>query len=186
LTHRLTLLCHGRSTARPSAFPADEPLADGEREKIVELVARLGRCDRVLSSPAQAARQTAELFDENFAFDQALVDIHHGRWAGRKIADVQASEPEALAEWMADPDFAPDGGESPAMLLARISAWLADRRSDKGHTIAVTHPHVLRTAMISILGASMEAGPRIDIQHLSTVDLRSDGQRWTLRSLGRL
>ncbi|CAN7243069.1 histidine phosphatase family protein [Rhizobium sp. LjRoot254] len=186
MTTRLTLICHGRTTARPSAFPADEPLAPDEILKIKELVPLLGKPDRVLSSPAHAAWQTAELISENFLVDRALADINYGRWSGARISDVQASEPESLAEWMDNPDFVPHGGESHADLLARIGAWLEPRLGERGHTVAVTHPNVARAAIIAVLGAPPQAFRSIDVEHLSIADLRSDGRRWALRSLGRL
>jgi broad specificity phosphatase PhoE len=186
LTVRLTLICHGQTTARPSAFPADEPLRSSEFAKIRELVPQLGRPDRVLSSPAHAAWQTAELISENFLVDRMLADINYGRWTGISIADVQASEPESLAEWMDNPDFVPNGGESHADLVARTAAWLSVRWDENGHTVAVTHPNVVRAAVITVLGAAPEAFRHIDIEHLGMADIRSDGSRWALRSLGRL
>lgn len=186
MTTRLTLLCHGRTTAQPSAFPADEPLAPDERPKIRKLASHLGKPDRVLSSPAHAAWQTAELISENFLVDRALADINYGRWTGRRISDVQASEPESLAEWMENPNFVPQGGESHAELLARILGWLEASLGERGHTIAVTHPNVVRAAVIAALGAAPAAFRNIDVEHLAVADLRSDGRRWALRSLGRL
>lgn len=186
LTTRLTLLCHGRTTARPSAFPADEPLAPHEHLKIGELAPQLGKPDRVLSSPAHAAWQTAELISENVLVDRALADINYGKWIGMRISDVQASEPESLAEWIENPDFVPHGVESHADLLARIGAWLEARTGERGHTLAVTHPNVVRAVVIAVLGAAPGAFRNIDVEHLSVADIRSDGRRWTLRSLGRL
>jgi broad specificity phosphatase PhoE len=186
LTARLTLICHGRTTARPSSFPADEPLAPDEPKKIRELALQLGTPEQVLSSPAHAAWQTAELISENFLVDRTLADINHGRWTGQRISDVQASEPESLAEWMDNPDFAPHGGESRADLHARIAEWLNSRLGEKGHTVAVTHPNVIRAAVVTVLGAPPQAFRNIDVEHLSIADLRSDGRRWTLRSLGRM
>jgi broad specificity phosphatase PhoE len=186
VTTRVTLICHGRTTARPSAFPADEQLAPDELPRIRELAPLLGTPDRVLSSPAHAAWQTAEPISENFLVDRALADINYGRWTGMRISDVQASEPESLAEWMENPDFIPHGGESHADLLARISEWLNLRLGENGHTVAVTHPNVVRAAVITVLGASRHAFRSIDVEHLAIADLRSDGRRWALRSLGRL
>jgi broad specificity phosphatase PhoE len=186
LTARLTLICHGRTTARPSAFPADEPLVPTEHTKIRELVPQLGKPDRVLSAPAHAAWQTAELISENFLVDRALADINYGRWSGAQISDVQASEPESLAEWMENPDFVPHGGESHADLLARIAGWLSSRLGERGHTVAVTHPNVVRAAVVAVLGAAPQAFRSIDVEHLGIADIRSDGRRWALRSLGRL
>ncbi|MDB5555565.1 MAG: fructose-2,6-bisphosphatase [Rhizobium sp.] len=147
---------------------------------------QLGKPDRVLSSPAHAAWQTAELISENFLVDRALADTNYGRWAGSRISDVQASEPESLAEWMENPDFVPHGGESHADVLARIADWLTPRLTENGHTVAVTHPNVVRAAVITVLGAAPQAFRSIDVEHLGMADFRGDGRRWALRSLGRL
>jgi broad specificity phosphatase PhoE len=183
---RITLLCHGRSTTRPSAFAADEPLAKGEAERIASLASALTGIARVLSSPAKVARQTADALSPTSTIDIALADLDLGHWRGRSISEVEASEPEALATWMADTDFAGHGGESRAALVQRVSSWLEERRSADGHTVAVTHPVVIQSAMLAILGAPVSAFRNIDVPPLQALDIRSDGRRWAIRSFGRL
>ena len=181
---RLTLLCHGRTTARPSMLPADEPLMDGERDRITALAPTLAAADHVLSAPALAARQTAELVSRAFAIEQALADIALGSWAGRRMSEIADSESGSLSKWMDDPDYAPVGGESHGALLARVAAWLENGLNREGHTLAVTHPRVVRATVVMVLGTPAAAMRNIDLEHLGRAVLTSDGRRWALRSLG--
>ena len=185
---RITLLCHGRTTARPSAFAGDEPLAKGEAGRIAALASSFAAIDRVLSSPAQAATQTVAEFSLSHptVIDPRLADIDLGRWRGLSLSEVEASEPEALAAWMEDAGFDGHGGESRLALMERISAWLGERRNADGHTLAVTHPAVIQAAMLDILGAPASAVRNLDVAPLHALDIRSDGRRWAIRSFGRL
>jgi broad specificity phosphatase PhoE len=186
MTARITFLCHGRSTQRPSAFAGDEPLADGEAERIAILTPALDGPAEILTSPAQVASQTAKALSLASTADSALADLDLGQWRGRSLSDVEASEPEALSAWMADTDFAGHGGESRAALVKRVSSWLEERRSVDGHTLAVTHPVVIQAAMLAILGAPAPAFRNIDVAPLTALDIRSDGRRWAIRSFGQL
>lgn len=183
---RVTLLCHGRSTVRPSAFAADEPLAEGEAERIAAFAPALTGIASILSSPAGVARQTANALSTPSTIDLALADLDLGYWRGRSLSDIEASEPEALATWMADIDFAGHGGESRSALARRVSSWLDERRVPGGHTFAVTHPAVIQAAMLNILGAPISAFRNIDVPPLHALDIRSDGRRWAIRSFAGL
>jgi len=183
---RITLLCHGRTTQRPSTFAADEPLAEGEARRIAALFPALDGITRILASPALVASQTADALSLAATADSALADLNLGHWRGRSLKDVEAAEPEALATWMADPDFAGHGGESRAALVNRVSSWLEARCSLEGHTLAVTHPVVIQAAMLAILGAPAPAFRNIDVAPLTALHIRSDDRRWAIRSFGRL
>ncbi len=50
--------------------------------------------------------------------------------------------------------------------------------AERGHTIAITHASVIRTAIAHVLGAPLAASWKIDIEPLSITDFRSDGRRW--------
>jgi broad specificity phosphatase PhoE len=52
--------------------------------------------------------------------DAGLADWDLGEWRGRALDEVAG-----IAEWVADPDAVPHGGESLTALLARVAAWLA-------------------------------------------------------------
>ena len=183
---RITLLSHGRTTARPSVFPGDEPLSKGEAERIAALAPAFAAVDLVLSSPARAARSTSEALSLPATVDPRLADIDLGCWRGLSLSEVEASEPEALAAWVEDAGFDGHGGESRMALMERISAWLGERRNADGHTLAVTHPAVVQAALLGILCAPASAFRNLDVAPLHALDIRSDGRRWAIRSLGGL
>jgi broad specificity phosphatase PhoE len=179
------LICHGTTAAtRASAFPLDEPLVDGGAEQAGMLSSTLRRWDRVLTSPALGARQTAGALSLNACVHPALRDCDYGHWRGRKLSDIQAAHPAEVATWLSDPEAAPHGGESLLALMQRVSDWVADRLHDDGHSIAVTHAAVIRAAVIGVLGAPAQSFWRIDVAPMSVVDLRSDKRRWVLRIPG--
>jgi broad specificity phosphatase PhoE len=187
MTPRLTLLCHAPTAAvRRAAFPADEPLDERGAAQAAAVAGSLGGFDSVWTSPALRARQTAAALRLSAREDVALRDCDFGRWAGRRLADLQAQEPEAVATWIDDPVAAPHGGESILDVLRRVGAWLEARREERGRSIAVTHPAVIRAAVMHVLGTPPSAFWRIDVEPLSVTDLRRNGDRWTLRSTGCL
>jgi broad specificity phosphatase PhoE len=50
-----------------------------------------------------------------------------------------------------------------------------------GHTIAVTHPTVIRAAIVTALQTPISSFWHIDIEPLATVRMTSNGSRWSLR-----
>ncbi len=125
MTTRVTLLCHASTSAvRTSAFPADEELDTQGRQKLNGLSHHLRHRDRCVTSPTRRTTQTAVALGLEATVEPMLRDCDYGRWTGRSFDDVQAQEPEALADWIKDPSAAPHGGESVVALIARVSAWL--------------------------------------------------------------
>lgn len=102
------------------------------------------------------------------------------------LRDVSEREPDAVAEWLTDPSSSPHGGESLLALLSRIGTWL-DERVDGGErferTVAVTHPAVVRAAIVHAIRATPESFWRIDVPPLTATTIQHHGGRWTLRSL---
>ncbi|HTO83978.1 MAG TPA: histidine phosphatase family protein [Methylomirabilota bacterium] len=181
MTTRLTLICHAATAAtRAAAFPLDEPIEAGAPER----APGLPQAERVWTSPALRARQTAEALGLAATPEPALRDCDFGRWAGRRLADLQAAEPAAVAAWLGDPAAAPHGGESLLDLLARVASWLEARAGERGHGIAITHPAIIRAAIVHALAAPPAAFWRIDIEPLSLTELRRSPQHWTLRATG--
>ena len=184
---RLFLLCHAATAAtRTAAFPSgDEPVeAAGFRH--IDAVARaLPTCRQRLTSPAMAAVQTvAALGGEPATVEPALRDCDYGSWAGQALAIVQGNEPEAVAAWMRDARAAPHRGESLVGLLARVAAWLETRGEVPGACLAVTHPAVIRAAIVLALEAEPRSFWRIAVAPLTIARLSGESGRWTLVSLG--
>lgn len=194
MPYRLTLLAHAPTRAqRAAAFPLDEAAEAAGLRCAAAMAQTLAstawrRVDRLWTAPERRARQTAAaLADAGLAVDigdvPELRDLDHGRWGGRSLADVGATDPAGVAAWLDDPAAAPHGGESLLMLSRRVSAWLA-AFTEPGHTLIVTHPAVIRAALAYILTADARAFWRLDIGPLSMTDLRHNG-RWTVRTLGQ-
>ena len=178
---RLTLIAHGATAAtKAAAFPQDEPLEPRALSSVAALRQRLRRTDRTWTSPALRARQTAAALSFDPVVNPFLRDCDYGRWAGRTLIDVQTEEPAGVAAWLSDAEAAPHGGEPLSDLFRRVSTWMNERIREEGHTVAVTHPAVIRAAILHVLHAPAPSFWRIDIEPLSVTKLRSDGTRWTL------
>jgi len=179
---RLTLICHARTVAQKLArFPLDEPL------EMDWQALRLSRCNqfkgapRLVCGPELRTRQTAELFGSSPEIVDALRDCDFGRWGGVRIGELQKTEAEKLQYWLVDPASAPHGGESVLQLEERMSVWLTSLQSTPGHIVAITHPFVIRAALMHVLLGA--ASNMIDVEPLSAVELRFHG-RWRLRLPG--
>lgn len=116
--------------------------------------------------------------------DPLLRDWDLGRWRGRTLDEVAATEPEGIGRWLTDPTEAPHGGEPLAHLLERAATWLATASGD-GHTVAITHSAVIRGVILAVLAAPAPGFWRIDIAPLTTTVLRGSPGRWTIRSTGQ-
>jgi broad specificity phosphatase PhoE len=184
VTTRLKLLCHASTSAvRNSAFPADEPLDSQGLQKLAAVPHRLGHGHRYLTSPALRAVQTAEALGLDATIEAALRDSDYGKWTGLAFDEVQAQEPDAVAEWIGDPASAPHGGESLVALIARVSTWLEAQQAASGITVAVTHASVIRAAIVGALHAEPRSFWHIDIAPLSLTELSANNGRWTLVSM---
>ena len=188
MTTRLKLLCHASTSAvRTSTFPADEPLDEQGRQKLAAFLNSfpnsLRHGDRCFTSPALRARQTAEALGLTTTIDLVLRDCDYGRWTGRTFEEVQTQEPQAMAEWIGNPDATPHGGESVTALIARVSNWLDTQSATPGAVVAVTHASVMRAAIVCALKAEPRSFWHIDIAPLSLVRLSGHGGRWTLGSI---
>jgi broad specificity phosphatase PhoE len=182
---RLTLVCAGATAAtKAAAFPRDEPLVTRSIAAAAELARHARLSGRVVAAPSLAARQTAEILSPEAGEEQALADWNCGRWAGRRLAEVQESEPEAVAQWLSVPEAAPHGGESLAALYARVTAWLDARNGSERRIVAVTHAAIIRCAVVGSLGAPLRSFWLLDVSPLSITELSGDGKRWRVRSFG--
>jgi len=168
------------------AFPGDEQLDPQRQEKLAAAEHRLRRTDRCWCSPALGAIQTAEALQLDAIIEPMLRDCDYGRWSGRLFDDVQAQEPEALTEWLRDPDAAPHGGESIVDLIRRVAAWLEMQNGVRGKTVAITHASVIRAAIVHAIEGNPRSFWRIDVAPLSVAALSGNGGRWTLSTIGPL
>jgi broad specificity phosphatase PhoE len=177
---RVLFICHAATAdTRRAAFGGDGPLLDGAARRVGDLAAHLPKARAVLRSQARCAGETARALGLGDAavVDPGVCDWDFGRWRGLSLGDVEEREPEAVAAWRADPGGAPHGGESLVELLGRVRGWL-DGLDGEGVRIAVTHPAVIRAAVVCGLEVPEEAFWTIDVAPTSVTELRRRGTRW--------
>ena len=184
MTTRLTLLAAAPTAAnRAFAFPTDEPAEAKALAYLSTLEDRLPHPDRVLTSPAQAARQTAEALGLSAMPEDLLRECDYRNWTGRTLAEMEAEAPAAVVQWLSDPAAAPHGGESVAALIARAAEFLAAESGAPGQVLAVTHPAFIRAAIVHALSAPPSSFWRIDVAPLSVTQLSGARGRWNLSAL---
>lgn len=176
---RLALVSHAATDAtREARFPADEPL-NGVGRREVERCAVM-TADRVLVAPEARTAQTAAALGLTPTVDAALRDLDYAAWRGERMDDVPQ---EKLAVWLTEPAAAPHGGESIVALIERVRQWLNGITESPVSTLAVTHPAVVRAAVLVTLDSPPESFWRIDVAPLGITRLHWRG-RWTLRQTG--
>jgi broad specificity phosphatase PhoE len=184
MTMRLHLLCVASTPSiRSASFPSNDPLDAQGRQALEAFAGALPTVDKTWISPNLSAAQTAESLGLSSELERRLRDCDFGRWAGRSLAEVQATEPDALATWLRDPTAAPHGGESFADVINRVQAWMDGLLPASGSALAITHPTIIRASIAGALGAGPQALRHIDVAPLSQARLSSDGRRWTLSAL---
>ena len=123
---RLTLVAHASTAATTRAvFAGDEGL-EPRGAAAAAAATRLRRVTRTVCSPARAAVETAAALGLAATVDAGLADWDLGEWRGRALDEVAG-----VAEWVADPDAAPHGGESLTALLARVAGLAGRSGSDR-------------------------------------------------------
>ena len=176
---RLSLVSHAMTDAMAAGrFPIDEPLSSLGHHQ-ADTAGGAGAHDAAYCGPEKRTRQTAELLGLRAELQPQLADLGLARWRG----DVLSGLPPAdLAVWLTDPSRAPHGGETIIELIDRVHGWMDTLPARRGRIIAVTHPAVVRAAILIALEAPPKSFWRIDIAPMSRTAMHFRGNSWTLRS----
>ena len=164
-------------------FPRDEPLSDDGRASASVYRPAMPRSAAAFAAPARAAVETATALGFNASVIDELRDLDVGAWAGRSLADIAATEPQAAAAFIANPEFAGHGGEAIAAFIARFDRWLAGIAERRETMIAVASPAVVRAVFVAAVRAPPSSLWHVDVAALATLKLSSDGRRWAVREL---
>ena len=177
---RLTLVSHAMTDAMAAGrFPADEPLNDtGRRQAEAAARPHITADTRQFTGPERRARQTAQLLGLQAITEPQLADLDCGRWRGQALDAVGSAE---LRQWLTQPASAPPGGESVTALMDRVRGWLESLTDNAVRTVAVTHPAVIRAAIVVALNVAPETFWRVDVKAVSSVAMYFRGNSWTLR-----
>ncbi len=110
--------------------------------------------DRVLTSPRQRARRTAELagFGDAEVVDD-LVEWDYGDYEGRTTPEIRESDPG----WTVWSHPCP-GGETAAEVAARLDRVLASVQASGGRVLAFGHGHASRALAMRWLGQEVSGG----------------------------
>lgn len=172
----LTLICHARTDAqRTGRFHLAE---DGICLPVASSAVFEAE-GQPLIAPELRTRQTAEALGLAGQLDSGLRDCDFGRWQGLSLKRLEQEDPIGLQQWLSDPQAAPHGGESVAQLCQRVADWM-DRRPPSGQWQAITHPMVIRAALMHVLGCPLAAFHQIDVLPLAGMSFGRYG-RWRLR-----
>lgn len=176
---RLTLLSHAMTDAMAGGrFPADEPLNSIGRRQVEAVATRFVPGDRRLCGPERRVRETAKLLGLQADTEPLLADLDCGRWRGEALS---ALPPDELEAWLSEPDAAPHGGESITGLISRVARWLESLTANPLRVVAVTHPAVIRAAIVVALDVAPTSFWRIDVAPVGRIVMHGRGGRWTLR-----
>jgi probable phosphoglycerate mutase len=104
---------------------------------------------RVLSSPLQRARRTAELagFGAALEMDPDLMEWNYGDYEGRRTADIHRERPG----WNLFRDGCPNG-ENAEQVGVRADRVIARLRQEAGNVLLFAHGHILRVLAARWLG----------------------------------
>jgi broad specificity phosphatase PhoE len=161
---RIYLVRHGATAlTAEDRFSGDVgvELSDEGRSQAMRLAARL-QSDTIAAaycSPMSRAVDTAKIVAEPHRLEpqtrDGLREISHGHWEGMTRRDVEAQFAAEYAQWSEDPfTFAPDGGESGVVVLARALPALRDIviRHAGARVLVVSHKATIRILLSSLLG----------------------------------
>ncbi|MEL7546589.1 MAG: alpha-ribazole phosphatase [Pseudomonadota bacterium] len=133
-------ICYGQTDVKVAQdFEADAA-------KVFE---SLPRVRQIVSSPLVRCRKLADYLASRLELeskeDAGLMEIDFGAWELQAWSDIPRAEIDA---WAADFFNArPHGGESVAMLNARVRASLRNWSHSDEHTLIITHAGVIRAAL---------------------------------------
>ena len=186
MTIRLVMITHAPTAAtREARFPADEPLdARGATAMAGADRGAPRRFDRVVRGPERRCDATSQGLGLDAIVDPALTDLDLGAWRGRTLPELESSQPVELGAWLTDPHAAPHGGESLSSLVERVTVWLDELPGERVRMAAITHPAIVRAAVLRVLGAPLSCFWRLDSAPLTQTWLTRHGGRWQLRETG--
>lgn len=161
----LFLVRHGRTASNASGLllgRADPPLDDVGRAQAAALASVVREPLRVVSSPLQRCRDTAAVFGTPVDVDDRWVELDYGEWDEQPLGSIPI---DVWAQWRADLDFRPPGGETLRELGVRVRAACAEIGDDArvGDVVVVTHVSPLKAAIAWAIDAGDQVAWRLHV-----------------------
>ena len=197
-SYHIVLLRHGESEGNAQGYfqgQTDYPLTAKGQAQAQALLARWldegTTFDRIISSPLQRARQTAEIIaaglDVPLETDALWLEIDNGRLAGLKQAEAQERYPRPAFIHPYQPIG--ETGESLWQLYLRAGQAIDSLlRRTPGRYLVVSHGGILNRTLYAILGISPQAnfqGPHFRFQNAAFARLSYNPARheWTVEAI---
>ena len=172
----LILVRHGQSEGNAAGLllgRIDSPLTEHGRDQARSLAGAVAGATRLIASPLERARDTAEALGTGLPveIDERWIEVDYGEYDGRRLGDVPA---DVWAAWRSDPTFTPPGGESMAEAGSRVRTACeelfadpdGDARGD-GVVVVVSHVSPIKAAACWSLGLGDEGAWRLYLANAS-------------------
>ena len=152
----LTLLRHGQTDYNAQSLfqgRVDEPLNAVGLAQAHRAAEAIGKVDRIVSSPLQRARKTAEAFGMEPDIDERWVECNFGDWEGQPISSISI---ENWEEYKSNLDYQPPNGESINEVNTRVHAALDELSiGENENLLIVTHTLPIKSAFVWVLGVEI-------------------------------
>ena len=165
----LILARHGRTAANAQGLlqgRMDLPLDEVGREQARKIAVALASVDVVISSPLRRAVETAEAVGKEIEIDDRWIEMDFGNLDGQRRQDI---DPAIWIRLQRDVHYQPEGGESLANMMLRVTPALDELLARSEHeTIAVfSHVMPIKAAFSHVLHIGMETAPRTYLDQAS-------------------
>ena len=129
-----------------------------EQARELRALFRVLQFDRILSSPLQRARRTAELAlpDSAIEFDDDLMEWDYGAYEGLRTADIEVQRPG----WRLFRDGCPDG-ETLESVGSRADRLITHIRARGDNVVVFAHREILRVIAVRWIGFVPFEGRRL-------------------------
>jgi broad specificity phosphatase PhoE len=165
----LILARHGRTAANAQGLlqgRMDQPLDEVGREQARKIAVALASVDVVISSPLRRAVETAVALGKKIEIDDRWIEMDFGNLDGQRRQDI---DPAIWIRLQRDVHYQPEGGESLANMMLRVTPALDELLARSEHeTIAVfSHVMPIKAAFSHVLHIGMETAPRTYLDQAS-------------------
>lgn len=168
---------------RKAFFGIDDDIEPGMVPKLQKLAQAMVKPTRGFRSPDLAAVSTARHLDGAVRVVDVLRDLDFGRWTGKSLAEIVATDPAGLSLWLNEPAAAPHGGETLEDLRRRVGAWLDTEAGQPGRVLAICSANAIRAALLHCLDIPTETFMRFDLRPASLTRLSFNAGQWRLQEL---
>jgi broad specificity phosphatase PhoE len=166
----LILVRHGRTgynAAGRLVGRLDPPLDDIGMAQAVAIGDALKGIDRVISSPLQRARQTAEHIGLPVEIDERWIEVDYGMYDGVELGTPASTE--LWERWRSDTGFVPPGGESLVQMAERVAGAMEEliAGAADADVAVVSHVSPIKAAVSFVLHADAETAWRSHLDQAS-------------------